>query len=463
MKVLFVIHELDFADHIAIAYLSAIAKQLGHSTFFCSLDSSNLSEAVKRIRPDVVAYSANIVGFNALVEAHKKATRLHSFVSIMGGPHPTYSPETFQESGMDAYCRGEGEYAFRDFLLRVEEGKPFDDVLNLITQNRENPVRPLIANLNELPMPDRDLVLSNSFLKDTPKKTGFASRGCAYSCTYCCNNYYHKLYRGKGPVVRRFSVERVIQEIAGIKSKYRMDFFKFGDDAFALRADSWLEEFAEKYPGKIGVPFNCFLRLDLVDSALLKLLKQAGCFSVHLSVDSTSHHVREDILGRHMRSEDLVSKLKLIQEYKINTWVNYMLAAPESSLQDDLDTIKLSKEGKVTYPAYSTTMPMKGTDLYDYSVAHDLLDPTSHKSDMAGCSEKTTLSCFSEKEKNIRFNIYLLGAVIAKLPWPLDRIALSLIRVIPPNWVFRKVRHAVYEHYISNRIFKLKEEKHGSS
>jgi anaerobic magnesium-protoporphyrin IX monomethyl ester cyclase len=95
-------------------------------------------------------------------------------------------------------------------------------------------------------------------------------------------------------------VVRLVQEIERVKSKYRMDFVKFGDDYFAMKADSWLEEFAEKYSKRIGIPFNCYLRLDLVTDDMLKLLKKAGCFSVHLGIDSTSMHIRNNVLKRRM-------------------------------------------------------------------------------------------------------------------------------------------------------------------
>jgi len=455
MKILFVIHDLGFADHIAVAHLSSIAKQLNHLTFFCSLDRNDLTATVDQVKPDVTAYSVNIIGYQKTIEAHKKATKIHDFISIMGGPHPTFSPETFSESGMDAYCVGEGEYAFKDFLIKVEQGDSFDNVENLITRNKTNPVRPLIRNLDELPPADRDLVISNSFLKNTAKKTFYVSRGCPFKCTYCCNNYLRKLYKGKGPIVRRFSVERIIREIEDVGEKYRMDFIKFGDDCFAIKVDDWLEEFSEKYPKRIGIPFNCFLRLDIVDDAMLKLLKKAGCFSVHLSVDSTSRYVRETILKREMRSENIVEKLRKIRQYGINTWVNYMLAVPESTLQDDLDTIRLSKEAKVTYPAYSTTVPMGKTELYDYCVQQGLINPSTYRGDMSGCSEKSALSCFTEKEKNIRYNVYLLGALIAKLPYPLDKVALFLIKVIQPNISFKKINDYLYDYYIKNKIFKL--------
>ena len=455
MKVLFVIAQLDYADHIAVPFLSAIAGELGWQSSLCVLDADDFPGTLEQLRPEVVAYSANVIGFEGIRSAHAAVRSRHRFTSILGGPQATFSPETFAGSGMDAYCVGEGEYAFRAFLERVGRGEPFDDIPNLITAKGANPVSPLIKDLDELPFPDRDITLSHSYLKETPKKTFYATRGCPYKCTYCCNNHYHELYRGKGQFVRRFSVERLITEIEYVKSAYRTDFVKFGDDCFALRADPWLEEFAEKYSRRIGIPFNCYLRLDTVDDTLLGLLSKAGCYSVHLSVDSTSKHVREKILKRNMRDIDIEATLENFHRHGINTWVNFMLAAPESSLEDDLATIAMSKKGKVTYPSYSTTVPMYGTELYDYCIEQDLLAPEGHRSDMTGCSDRSALKCFSDKEKDIRYNIYLLGALISKFPYPLDRIATGLLKLVPPNALFRKIRQSMFTYYIENKIFKL--------
>ncbi|MDD2898943.1 MAG: radical SAM protein [Desulfuromonadaceae bacterium] len=453
--VLFVITQLDYADHISVPFLSSVAKQRGWQTALCVLDSDDFEKTLNCLKPRVVAYSANVIGFGAIKLAHETARTQHDFISILGGPHATFSPETLEQCSMDAYCIGEGEVAFGEFLDRVERAQSYDDILNIITRKGSNSVRPLVRNLDDLPIPDRDITLSHSFLKDTPKKTFYATRGCPYKCTYCCNNLYHELYRGKGQFVRRFSVERVISEIEYVKSRYRTDFVKFGDDCFALRADPWLEEFAEKYSTRIAIPFNCYLRLDTVDDELLRFLKKAGCYSVHLSVDSTSKHVREKIFKRNMRDIDIEGTLKKIHSFGINTWVNYMLAAPESTLEDDLATIRMSKKGHVTYPSYSTTVPMYGTELYDYCIEHNLLDVDCHRSDMTGCSERSTLACIPEKEKDIRFNIYLLGALISKLPFPLDFLAVQIIKVIPPNILFKKLRQKMYLYYIENKIFRL--------
>lgn len=455
MKILFCIYQLDYADHIALAYLSAVAKSLGHTTYLCILQESKLIDKVKEVQPDIVAYSANIQGFQEMIAAHKQALSVSPFISILGGPQATFSPETFLDAQVNAYCMGEGELAFADFLQRVEQGQPYDDVLNLKTLSASNPVRPLIKNLNELPMPDRDITMSHSFLGNTPKKTFYTTRGCPFRCHYCANSFYNKLYRGKGAIVRRFAVDRVIEEIKYVKENYRTEFIKFGDDVFALKLDGWLEDFADQYPRRINIPFNCFLRFDTVDEQLLMTLKRAGCYSVHLSVDSSSEYVREKILGRKMRKIDIIEKLRMIHDYGFKTWVNYMLAAPESTLDDDMDTIAISKKGKATYSNYSTTVPMTGTVLYSYCVERRLIDPATHVSDMRGCTQPTELLCFSPKERDIRYNIFLLGPILAKLPFPIDWLGKKLIKILRPNKLFLKIHSLYYGYSIENQIFKL--------
>jgi len=410
---------------------------------------------IDQLRPNVVAYSVFYwIAYDHLVTAHRMAAKKHKFVSIMGGPHITLYPEQFAESGVDAFCIGEGEYPFRDFLVRVDRNEPFDDVENLITRTRANPVRPLIQDLGVLPAADRDLTIGNSFLAKTAKKTFYATRGCPFYCAYCCNNYYRKLYKGKGAAVRRFPVERVIAEIEAVRSKYRMDFIRFGDDCFAIKADGWLKEFASTYLQRIRLPFSCYLRFDAVDDEMLGLLKKAGCHSAILSVDSTSHYIREKILKRKMLTEDIIRNLRKIREHGIHTLVNFMLAAPGSTLQDDMDALELSRKADVSYTAFSTTVPIQKTELFDYCVENNIIDPGTYVGDMSG---RSSLGCFSEREKDIRYNLYLLGPIIAKMPWVLYKMGLSLIKIMPPFAFLKKVQRGYYEYMITHKIFKIPE------
>ena len=453
MKILFCIFELTYDDHISIAYLSAIAKKQGHSTYFCVL--SDFETKLKEIHPDLVAYSLNIYGFKEILEQHKKFSEIYKFKSIGGGPQATMSPELFSQTEMDAYCIGEGELSWNEYLDKIEHNLVYDNISNLITPIANNPIRPWIQDLDILPFPDRDLVLNNSFLKNTSKKTFYATRGCPFACHYCANNCYNTLYTGKGKIIRKFSPKRIIEEIEYVKSKYTTDFVKFGDDVFALQVDDWLIEFSKLYKKQINLPFNCYLRFDQVDDELLRLLKECNCYSVKLSVDSSSEYIREKILGRKMKKVNIINNLQLIHSYGIKTWVNFMLAAPESTLEDDLKSIDIAYRGKVDYTAYSTTTPVKGTMLYNYSLSKNLIDET-YVGDMFDCYKKSPYNCFTKQDKNIRYNIYLLGAIAAKLPPSLRWLILLIIKKIKPNGLFEMI-YATYIKYVrENIIYKLK-------
>ena len=156
-----------------------------------------------------------------------------------------------------------------------------------------------------------------------------------------------------------------------------------------------------------------------------------------------------------MKKVNIINNLQLIHSYGIKTWVNFMLAAPESTLEDDLKSIDIAYRGKVDYTAYSTTTPVKGTMLYNYSLSKNLIDET-YVGDMFDCYKKSPYNCFTKQDKNIRYNIYLLGAIAAKLPPSLRWLILLIIKKIKPNGLFEMI-YATYIKYVrENIIYKLK-------
>lgn len=445
---------IEYGDYVSVSYISSIAKQKGHTVDICILDDDDIFSVVKNMNPDLIAYSANILGYDNMVEVNNILKKSYDYISIMGGPQPTFCPELYPTSGMDVFCIGEGEYAFAEFIDKVENGESYDDVLNLITKNKSNPIRNLISNLDDLPMPDRGLTIEHSFIKDSSKKSVFTSRGCPFSCAYCYNDHYNKMYRGKGKMVRRFSVGRIMDEIKMLQKNYNVDFIKFGDDLFAAKADDWLKEFSKRYKEEIGLPFNCYLRLDMVNDELLTLLKDAGCYSVHLSIDSISKYIREKVLNRKWRDVNIYEKLKLVHSYGINTWVNFMLSAPESTVEDDLGSIKLARKAGISHLNYSTTIPIRNTKLFEYCVSNGFIN-SDYAGDIGEAWGKSPLSCFSKKEKNIRYNIFCLGPIATKLPWPFYFIAMQLIKRVPSNRIFRKIRDWYWNYSVHHYIFKL--------
>ena len=58
MRILFVEIYVKTTEPMGIMLLSALAKQKGHQTFLHILLQGDLREALEKIKPDIVAYSA---------------------------------------------------------------------------------------------------------------------------------------------------------------------------------------------------------------------------------------------------------------------------------------------------------------------------------------------------------------------------------------------------------------------
>ena len=113
---------------------------------------------------------------------------------------------------------GEGEHPLLELCetLGAAGGDPAR-IPNLWVKHKgqvvRNEIRPLIADLDALPYPDRDLFPYQYLLNDYYEAEFMGSRGCPYGCAYCVNHALIELYRGRGPYVRFRLVGNLLGEI----------------------------------------------------------------------------------------------------------------------------------------------------------------------------------------------------------------------------------------------------------
>src|SRR2546428_4814872 len=121
MKVLFVERDVEYIDPMNIQLLSALAKQRGHSSFLTVLSDDDLVSDVKRISPDVVAFSAK-TGEDATYFQAAETVKRHgpSIVTVMGGPHPTFFPGMILTRDFDALGLGECDDSWQELLDALE-------------------------------------------------------------------------------------------------------------------------------------------------------------------------------------------------------------------------------------------------------------------------------------------------------------------------------------------------------
>jgi len=458
VKVLFVIPTAFALEPLGVMLLTAICKRHGHTTSLAILSKSDLVRRVAEFEPDVVAYSATSADapvFKTADDRLRTAMRQSGrrVFRIMGGPYPTFTPSVIDELELDAICQGEGDHAMPELLRRLEAGESIEGIPNIALTSAGAPLKELVQDLDAQPIPDRDEYYRVvPYYRISGMRSLITGRGCPYNCTYCFNQAFNDMFRGCGPILRRRSVENVLEEIEYMGRHYPpMRLVRFTDDTFAHGVDPWLEEFCEKYPRRIGLPFYCLMRSNTLTEDTARLLKQAGCHAVSMSIESGSEAIRNGILGRSLTDERVRESFAIAKRYGLRTFASTMLAIPGTSLKEDFESLEFVRRLKPTAPLFPIWTPYRGTQMWQQAVDAGLLDTGA---DVANWfNGASALNCYTPEEKNTQLRICFVGPLYVNAPRFLQPLLLRLIKSrIPIGLMLPPL--AIYVTYrISTRIF----------
>jgi radical SAM superfamily enzyme YgiQ (UPF0313 family) len=456
MRIIFSVEDLFVIEPLGIMQMIAIAKKHGHQCFFAPYRTRNFLPLVRKINPDLVAISIMSISDLSCRTIIKEIKKINPQILVLvGGSHPTFYPEFINKSETDAICVGEGDGAFADLLQAWELKKPIVRIPNIYTKTSKNPPRLLEPDLDRLPFADRDLVYQNSLIGQMKMKSFMATRGCPYTCSYCFNSAYKKLYLNKGPVLRRRSVNNLIEEIEWVQANYPLEMVHFGDDNFVEGVTDWLKEFVDQYPRRVKLPFYCLLRPNVVTPQLARLIKKAGCVSVATSIETGNEQIRQQILNRKVTDKQIIKACRTLVDHGIKTYTNIMIGLPETTISDEIKSLELATESKTTYAASTIFTPFPGTELNQYCLDKNYLPKAKKIEFPRSTTDRSMLNCFSEKEKDIQRNILLLGA-LANNNKVFRFIIMRWLIYLPPNQLFFYLSFLVRNYYLYRHIYPLK-------
>lgn len=371
-----------------LAMLSAVAKENHFRTDLIDLRAlkgwDHFREQLVERRPRVCGLTMMSVDYNPVMESIKIIKEVDpSTIVVVGGPHPTISPdEVLENERIDYLVLKEGEVSFPRLLAAIDRGElPGERVIV-----GETP------DLDSLPYSDHELFLNEwrkwGYQDDSPEAaftellpppfvTIIAGRGCIYNCAFCKPGE-DRIF---GKKVRRRSVEHVIGELRVIRDRYHFNSFMFHDDCLIEDRD-WVTGFCRAYMDEgFSQPFFCQGRADIIvkNEDMVALMVQAGLKGYFVGFESGNDRVLKFIRKGTTRAINLEAG-RVSRKYGLTLWANYMLGLPTETREEIMDTISMLKEIDPDYysPAFYTPHP--GSDLNDYCEEHGLSLITSHDS-----------------------------------------------------------------------------------
>jgi anaerobic magnesium-protoporphyrin IX monomethyl ester cyclase len=389
-----------FVQH-GLRSISAFLKEAGfdvHVIFFTFEDdaetiyrSPRVLKAIKDIAKDsvYVGISTNMQVNAPLAIWLSKRLKDMNIPLVWGGIYPSINPDDCIKH-FDIICRGEGEHVTRDLAQNMINDEPIDKIPNLWVRSADgeitkNQPRALIADLDVLPFPDIDtsthyyLNKEENRIKRIPKNDPLmkgpggsfcvhGSRGCPFICSYCSNKAIDTLYCGKFRVIRKRSIELLIEELKNIVRVANPGAIWFSDDVFPIRSEEELKLFRDLYKEHINLPFMCYVSPTTVSENKIRYLVEAGLNVVEMGIQSGSDRINKDIYERRQTQDDVVKATKILSKFKKHLMPRYqfILFNEYEREEDIVESINLIKRLHPPYILQAFTLSLfKGSELYN--------------------------------------------------------------------------------------------------
>jgi radical SAM superfamily enzyme YgiQ (UPF0313 family) len=298
-------------------------------------------------------------------------------VIVLGGPHPSALPQETMEQvpACDVAVRGEGEVVLCDLVGAIRDGRALETVAGISFRTGSGQVvhnadATILADLDALPMPDRESVVEHycdgtygSLVYGTPSDTVMTSRGCPFRCNFCfkvCGRY-----RARSP-------ENVLREIDWIVAHVAPASIQFMDDSFTIqkdRAHAILDGLIERrYPVKLKVRS----RVNAVDEALLAKMKRAGVDTIVFGLESGSPAMLE-AFNKRTTVEDNVRACRMARAAGLNCLGDMILFYPGESRETLRETEAFVRSANPTAVKFYILTPLPRTRVYDEAKADGTL------------------------------------------------------------------------------------------
>jgi radical SAM superfamily enzyme YgiQ (UPF0313 family) len=378
----------------------------------------DIFKALNETMPDLIGITCMSTEYMWVMDFIKK---LRLYVPetpvILGGVHPTvYSEKISPESSLDYICVGEGEELLVELMRHLDNGPP-ESIAGLCYKSNDkwvrNAVRRRIPSLDW--QEDREIYYRRyTDMAGDDLKQFLSGRGCYYNCNFCFNAQINSMYGNDGLVVRRKRPDLFVQEIKDVVSCYGARSLFFADDIFASDK-TWLQEFIPIFKSRVTLPFMCTARANMIDSEIVRLLRQGGCHTVSMGVESGDEELRRNILGKHISDGDLIEASRILRDNKIRLQTSNMFVLPGETVEKALKTIELNIQMKTTFAFASFLMPFPGNKIARIAQESGVLKKDYDFKDMP--NSFFTKSVLDIPDKQYIDNVHSISYWCIRHPW----------------------------------------------
>ena len=297
-----------------------------------------------------------------------KACKALGCTIIINSSDSTDHFQEYHNAGADYVIHGEGEIGLLELVQHMEQNIVPTSSLGISYMNEDlvvkNASRPVLKNLDDLPMAAWDLVDIEAYRKIWMDAHGYfalnlaTTRGCPFKCNWCAKPIYGNRYNSRSP-------ERVVDEIRHLIQNYEVDYFWMCDDIFGLKPN-WVKRFNElvqseqlAFKYKIQSRVDLMLKEDQIDD-----LVRSGADTIWVGAESGSQKIL-DAMDKGTQVEQIYEATKKLKARGAKVGFFLQFGYLGENIADIRKTIKMVLDLMPDDIGISVSYPLPGTKFYE--------------------------------------------------------------------------------------------------
>lgn len=243
-------------------------------------------------------------------------------------------------------------------------------------QKRRNPVKSKKVSIG---IPRHELFLNKQyrfpFVKSYLYSTVSSQFSCPYRCKYCSSSQIPVSYR---------DAREILEEIALVQSLGVKDIF-FGDFSFGFPQENAVRILEGMIRGKFAMRWVCFTHPALIDSPMLKLMKEAGCHTVMIGVDDEDTELLEKTYHRVLPKSQLIQFCEACHRLNIQVSGDFIIGLNSDKTAVNR-MIAFAERLKLDYASFNIFTILLGSVIREEFVKAGKLDPYTIGLETSGTS-----------------------------------------------------------------------------
>jgi anaerobic magnesium-protoporphyrin IX monomethyl ester cyclase len=276
--------------------------------------------------------------------------------------------EKYFEHGVDYVVRGEGEDTLKELLSKLEQDESTSTIFGIACKKNDQivvtPARPVMRDLDTLPIPAWDLINIELYRSIWLKQYGYFSlnlattRGCPYKCNWCAKPIYGNRYNSRSP-------QHVINEIEFLLKEYKPDHFWMSDDIFGLKP-GWVKSFRDEVKKRnLSFKYKIQSRVDLLlEEDTIDALAESGAQTIWVGAESGSQKIL-DAMDKGTTVEQITEATLLLKAKKINVGFFLQFGYLGETEEDIEATLKMVLDLMPEEIGISVSYPLPGTVFHE--------------------------------------------------------------------------------------------------